>query len=149
MRYVLDTNVLLYHIRDKTTRRLIDEQYSPFAEGNQALVSIVTVAEIYSLARKRQWGIEKMGRLEELISSLVIIEIRNQDIVNVYVDIETYSNKSNPDRQVSGSAIKMGKNDLWIAATAALTGSRLITSDNDFDHLDGEYFEVLKYKATG
>lgn len=37
----------------------------------------------------------------------------------------------------------MGKNDLWIAATTYVTGSKLITSDKDFDHLDGEYFEVL------
>ena len=40
----------------------------------------------------------------------------------------------------------MGKNDLWIAATAYVTGSKLITSDKDFDHLDGEYFEVLYFE---
>ena len=37
----------------------------------------------------------------------------------------------------------MGKNDVWIAATAMATDSKLITSDSDFDHLDGEFFDVL------
>jgi len=41
----------------------------------------------------------------------------------------------------------MGKNDLWIAATTylKLSNSKLITSDNDFDHLNGNYFDVMKY----
>ena len=30
----------------------------------------------------------------------------------------------------------MGKNDLWIAATAMATGATLLTTDKDFDHLD-------------
>ena len=29
----------------------------------------------------------------------------------------------------------MGKNDLWIAATAKATGATLLTTDKDFDHL--------------
>ena len=37
----------------------------------------------------------------------------------------------------------MGKNDLWIAATTYVAGAKLITADKDFDHLDGEYFEVI------
>lgn len=29
----------------------------------------------------------------------------------------------------------MGDNDLWIAATAKVTGALLLTTDKDFDHL--------------
>ena len=29
----------------------------------------------------------------------------------------------------------MGKNDLWIAASAAVTGAILMTTDKDFNHL--------------
>jgi len=29
----------------------------------------------------------------------------------------------------------MGKNDLWIAAAAHIAGARLVTTDDDFDHL--------------
>lgn len=41
------------------------------------------------------------------------------------------------------SSKNMGKNDLWIAATTVLTKSKLLTSDKDFQHLDGEYFDAL------
>ena len=37
----------------------------------------------------------------------------------------------------------MGKNDLWIAATASVLKAILFTTDRDFDHLDGEFLEVI------
>lgn len=36
----------------------------------------------------------------------------------------------------------MGKNDLWIAATAAVTNTRLLTSDKDFNHLNGVFIDL-------
>lgn len=33
----------------------------------------------------------------------------------------------------------MGKNDLWIAATASVTGATLLTTDGDFDHLESAF----------
>ena len=33
----------------------------------------------------------------------------------------------------------MGKNDLWIAAVAKVLAIPLITTDGDFDHLDGHH----------
>ena len=38
----------------------------------------------------------------------------------------------------------MGKNDLWIAATAAVEGATLLTADNDFDLLSGTFLTVEK-----
>lgn len=38
----------------------------------------------------------------------------------------------------------MGKNDLWIASTAALLGLTLVTTDSDFDHLNGVFFDIRK-----
>lgn len=43
---------------------------------------------------------------------------------------------------MNASAIKMGKNDLWIAATAVVENAELITTDKDFIHLDGEFLTV-------
>lgn len=107
----------------------------------------MSVAEIYSLAAKHKWGEVKLKVVERLIDDLVVVEIRYKDLIDKYIDIETFSNGSNPTRIKGGSAIKMGKNDLWIAATTVVTGSKLITSDNDFDHLDGEFFEVMKFTS--
>ncbi len=35
----------------------------------------------------------------------------------------------------------MGKNDLWIAATANFFDARLLTTDTDFDELDSRFLE--------
>jgi len=41
----------------------------------------------------------------------------------------------------------MGKNDLWIAATAHVSNAILLTTDRDFDHLNGVYFEAAKIEV--
>ena len=38
----------------------------------------------------------------------------------------------------------MGKNDLWIAATASALNIPLLTNDGDYDHLNGIMIEVIK-----
>ena len=38
----------------------------------------------------------------------------------------------------------MGKNDIWIAATASVMDAPLITTDGDYDHLDSVYLSVLR-----
>ncbi len=38
---------------------------------------------------------------------------------------------------------KMGKNDVWIAATAKSTGYQLMTMDRDFDHLDKVHLSLI------
>jgi tRNA(fMet)-specific endonuclease VapC len=35
----------------------------------------------------------------------------------------------------------MGRNDVWIAASAAVTGATLMTTDRDFDLLDGTHIQ--------
>jgi predicted nucleic acid-binding protein len=37
-----------------------------------------------------------------------------------------------------------GKNDIWIAATAHAGKATLITTDGDFDHLNGRFITVVK-----
>ena len=37
----------------------------------------------------------------------------------------------------------MGKNDLWIAATASTYNMTLVTTDKDFDHLVNKYLGIL------
>jgi len=42
----------------------------------------------------------------------------------------------------------MGKNDLWIASLAGLPDLQLVTTDSDFDHLNGVFFEVRKIELN-
>lgn len=49
------------------------------------------------------------------------------------------------------TARQMGKNDLWIAATASVLKATLLTTDHDFDHLHTVFVEVVYIdpKLTG
>jgi tRNA(fMet)-specific endonuclease VapC len=38
----------------------------------------------------------------------------------------------------------MGKNDLWIAATASVYDMELITTDKDFNHLASKYLKLQR-----
>ncbi len=37
----------------------------------------------------------------------------------------------------------MGKNDVWIAATASVVEAVLLTTDADFDHLDPRFLKRI------
>jgi len=39
----------------------------------------------------------------------------------------------------------MGKNDMWVAATAIATNSTLLTTDGGFMHLDKEFLNIKFY----
>jgi predicted nucleic acid-binding protein len=42
----------------------------------------------------------------------------------------------------------MGKNDLWIAATASLLNLQLVTTDKDFDHLETSFLSLRRVPQT-
>jgi predicted nucleic acid-binding protein len=111
---------------------------------NQFVISIVTEGEIRGLAKSRNWGRQKMDQLELLIQNHLVAPIKTKEIIEAYAEIYAYSQgkligKPLPHRM---SARNMGKNDLWIAATALATKATLITTDKDFDHLQNIYFPV-------
>lgn len=146
MKYTLDTNILLFYVRDDETRDFIETTYGPFDEDNESIISIVTVGEIMVLADVNNWGDKKLKLVQRLIDKLVIVELRYEDVINSYIEIEKFNRNRHPTKKRKGSHIKMGKNDIWIAATAMSTQSKLLTSDTDFEHLDGEFFDVAIIK---
>ena len=62
--------------------------------------------------------------------------------------MDAYSKHKDPIRNYPEgySSITVGKNDLWIAATAHITNSKLVTTDDDFDHLNGIFIDIIKPK---
>lgn len=143
MRYTLDTNILLFYVRDDATRAFIEENYSPFDNNNEAVISIVSIGEIMVLASANKWGDKKLKLVQRLIDKLVVVELKFEDIIDAYIEIEKFNRNIHPTKKRKGNHIKMGKNDLWIAATAMATNSTLLTADRDFEHLDGAFFKVV------
>ena len=144
MNYLLDTNIILIYIRDLWTRDHIENKYDPFGNQNNPIISVVTVGEIKSIARRNYWGKAKVSLLNEILNNLIITDINVEDLVEMYAEIDAFSQGKIKEKPLELSARNMGKNDLWIAATAAVTKSKLLTTDHDFDHLDETYLELVK-----
>ena len=144
MTYLLDTNILLIYLRDNPIRHLIDEKYDPLGINNIPVISVVTVGEIRSVALRNNWGAKKQSKLDELLNQLVIADINAEDVILRYAEIDAFSQGKLIDRPLGMTARNMGKNDLWIAATASVLSAQLLTTDADFDHLDGKYVDLQK-----
>jgi len=140
MNYVLDTNILVHILTGSQKGMKAQEKTrdnNPFL-----IISIVTKAEIFSIAKQRKWGKRKLTILNKLLDELLIIPIDNDDIVEAYAEIDAYSQGKLDEKPLNMTSRNMGKNDLWIAAVTHLTKSTLLTTDNDFNHLEPGYFKI-------
>ncbi len=119
---LLDTNIVIKHIR----KELI--------YADSSFISIVTVGELKAFAKKKNWGENKLQLLKKNLDVLSVIDISHH-ITDVYAEIDAFSQGLHSDKRLNVSARNMGKNDIWIAATAYFFDIPLQTNDNDFDHL--------------
>ena len=142
MTFLLDTNILVHILRNK--RAYFDNTFQINKPNNRLIISAVTIGELRSLALKNKWGDRKLKQMETLIQEFFVVEINNDSIHHRYAEIDTYSQGKLDGRPLSISARNMGKNDLWIAATASVFNATLLTTDNDFDHLDTIFLNVPK-----
>ena len=142
MIYILDTNILLFCINDADFDAWFDKQYR--LPSNDFIISVVTEGELRSLSIQRRWGKNKLEVLEASIRKLLIYPIKVQSVINAYAQIDAFSQGKSPDQLLPQgvSSRNMGKNDLWIAATAHATQATLLTTDADFGHLDGKFLEL-------
>ncbi len=145
MNYILDTNILLSLVRNNDFGVYITDKFNLFNIDNKVYISIAVRAEILSMAKQRDWGKAKFQKLESLLKNFTLLNL-NEAVVQKYVEIDAYSQGKDKNRPYpfGFSAQNMGKNDLWIAATAAVTSSILLTTDKDFDHLNTVFISVIK-----
>jgi tRNA(fMet)-specific endonuclease VapC len=145
MNFVFDTNVILYYLTKNALAEKLDVQLKPFDSTNFSIISIVTEGELKSLALQRNWGIKKTESINKFMEQFLKVPIQSNDLIGAYAEIDNYSQgKSLTHEYPQGFTSKnMGKNDLWIAATAKVTNSTILTNDNDFDHLKGIFVDVF------
>lgn len=126
-RVVLDTCVLIHLLRGNDLGRKIDAQFGLTRGEATVLISAVTLGEGRSLALQWGWGADRIQRMEKLFRGLLVMGVDLDPVLDLYAMIDKHS---------CDQGRKMGKNDLWIAATAAATHATLLTTDRDFDHID-------------
>ena len=147
-RYVLDTNVCLHIVRGSALGKTIETHHRLTLPDAAVVISVVTKAELLSLGLRNNWGKQKLDALEVLLRKLIIVSIsdKDEDLMNAYAKIDAYTQSKLTAKPLGTSARKMGKNDLWIAATTRVAKAELITTDADFDLLHTTYFTVHKHK---
>jgi tRNA(fMet)-specific endonuclease VapC len=102
--------------------------------------------QLYSLAIQFGWGQNKQNALADLLREVPQIDINKEELFRMYAEIDSYSLGKNKSRPLPYGVVtmKMGKNDVWIAATASVLHATLLTIDHHFDGLDG-VFMTVKY----
>ena len=145
MTYVWDTNIFIKAVRNPDFLANLNAQYDCFNPSNELLISAVTVGELYAFAQRNRWGSRRMANVAELLNFAIPVPVTDDRIiVQMYADIDTYSQSCHPTLRLPTSARKMGKNDLWIASTTAIANGTLLSSDGDFDHLQGVFLSLIK-----
>lgn len=140
MNLLLDTNILLMLSRNQNLELLAKIITT---DREKVFVSVASIGELKSIALQNNWGEKKRQIVDQLLSEIIIIEI-TENFVDTYAEIDAFSQCRNPAyiNYPSRTPRNMGKNDLWIASTAALFGLKLVTTDADFNHLNQVFLEV-------
>ncbi|MBX3397427.1 MAG: type II toxin-antitoxin system VapC family toxin [Gemmataceae bacterium] len=137
--YLLDTNILVHCVRDDDLWAEIRESYQLMLIEPIPLISIVTAAELRSLALQFEWGPEKLDRMEFALGYFIELPVDSRDLVNTYATLDAHLQRSGQ---------KMGKNDLWIAATTILADAVLISTDRDFERLAPTYLRLERMEPV-
>lgn len=148
MRYILDTNIIILYLREGVLADFVDDKFNPLGDENEAILSVVSKGELKSLAKKNDWGNKRLEKLETLCDELLITDINSEDIIERYAEIDAFSQGRLKGKISNFSARNMGKNDLWIAATASIVNATLLTTDRDFEHLDGVFLNLGYIKMS-
>jgi len=125
-----DTNLIIQHIRKGESL------------PSTAILPVVVGGELRAFAFKAQ----KLVFLEILLKRYPIVELTVYLTEN-YALIDAYSQGKLKFQPLPPgmSARNMGKNDLWIAATALYFDFELHNADYDFDHLRVLNLKLVKY----
>jgi tRNA(fMet)-specific endonuclease VapC len=127
---LLDTNVLIHYVRGSEVWKRVRDKYQPLTAEPRPVISVVTVGEIRSLALQWKWGDKKIDQMVYALGFFKIVTIHEPDVIRAYAAIDAYCEEIGQP---------LGKNDVWIAATAAVTGATLLTTDRDFDRLSPRF----------
>ncbi len=125
-------------MRNAVLAQQIEQKLHPFSPTNDAIISVVSIGELYSIALRNKWGEKKLSLLEQFLEQFVIADINIEEIIENYAYLDTYSQGKIEGEPTGYTARNMGKNDLWIAATCLYLNAILLTTDKDFSHLQNK-----------
>ena len=105
--YLLDTNLLVYSLRNDRRWDIVCQSYA--IEDNNNFISVVSLGELWSLAFRNEWGQNGIEKLERLNQSFIIADINIESIIRRYAEIDAFSQGKLKGMQLELSARNMGK----------------------------------------
>ncbi|MEM9887212.1 MAG: type II toxin-antitoxin system VapC family toxin [Bacteroidota bacterium] len=142
MNYLLDTNIIITYSRKNALAERIEKQYALLSGEHVLYVSVVSLGEIDAYIKKFRIGKRKQHIIQRTLELTYQIDIGYQEIISKYGDIDAFSQAKTKLPGYHFTARNMGKNDLWIAATASHYDLTLLTTDQDFNHLDQAFLDL-------
>jgi predicted nucleic acid-binding protein len=124
--YILDTNILVHFVRASPVWTRVRDTYQPLTIEPQPIISVVSEGEVRSLALQWKWGTRKLEQIEFALTFFKVSTILDPDVIRAYAAIDAFCEENGQP---------LGKNDVWIAATAMVRRATLLTTDRDFDRL--------------
>ncbi|NJN78699.1 MAG: type II toxin-antitoxin system VapC family toxin [Saprospiraceae bacterium] len=146
MKYILDTNIFISLVRNNDFSSHFNRIYRK--RNDVSFTSVVVEGELKAFAMQRKWENKRLKEVQTLLQKTVIAPIKTEEIISAYAEIDAYSQGKHPTLNLPTSARNMGKNDIWIAATASALELTLITTDKDFDHLNDVFLDVIWIDIT-
>jgi predicted nucleic acid-binding protein len=101
---VVDTDVISLIFK----RHSLSDKYLGALDGNQLVISFMTLAELRLWARRRSWGTERQQRLARFLESFAVSHT-DDGLCDVWSEIRNHA-------FTTGSVIDVA--DAWVAATA-------------------------------
>lgn len=123
--YLLDTGIVLLATRASNASKAIDAQFGLSASSFRPAICEVTVGELLAFATASHWGDKRKAALMERLKTSLIIPISHPGVHQRWADMQS---------TLQGAGITVGQNDIWIGATASVTGLTVLSTDKDFKH---------------
>jgi tRNA(fMet)-specific endonuclease VapC len=121
---LVDTDVFSFLMKGHT----LAAQYEKHIKGKRHALSFVTVGELLSWSKQRNWGPAKIAKLEQSIARTGVIPY-DMALCQTYAELRA---------KLLGAGRPIGDNDLWIAATAIRHSIPLVSHNRKhYDEIPG------------
>ena len=124
--YLLDTGIVLLATRQSAASKVIDAQFGLSASSFRPAICEVSVGELLAFANANHWGQPRKAILMDRLKNSLIVPISHPGVHQRWADTQT---------RLQGAGVSVGQNDVWIAATASVTGLTVLSADKDFAKL--------------
>lgn len=127
MKYLLDTNILIYLIKNQPPG--IAARVDALDEDDTVAMSFVTWAELLKGAQRSSRKPEVLRRLDALARQVEVLYPAGPAICRHYAEQST---------RLKAAGTPIGANDLWIACHALAEDATLVTHNTrEFQRIDG------------